>query len=131
MFFFWRNKDRPQDPRLEAVPTWNELARIQGLGTKPDAGDILIVFNRFAKLPFYGDKQRLSYEVREGYVRLERCFGSRGCFVIRMALPVTTKEVLDFPVTDRRAFMRAVKANPTYQSIKKVPLEALSIAFES
>lgn len=131
MFFFWRNKDKPQEPRLEAVPTWNHLARIHGLGSKPTAGDILIVFNRFAKLPFYGDKQRLCYEVREGYVRLERCFGKKGCFVLRMALPVTTKEVLDFPLAERRAFLRALKANPTYQAIKKVPIEALSIAYES
>lgn len=131
MFFFWRNRDKPLEPIMEAVPTWNHLSRIQGLGNKPTLNDILIVFNRFAKLPFYGQPQRLLFEVRPDHIRLKRCFGDRGCLLLRVGLPVSTNEIIDFPIDQRRAFFQAVRKNPTFQSIKKVPIEALSIAYES
>ena len=131
MFFFWRNKDKPADPKTEALATWNELARIQGLGIKPTPSDLFLVFSRFAKKPFITDQERLIFEVRPDHVRLKRCFGSQGCLLIRMALPVSTNEIIDFPLNDQKAFFRAVRSNKSYQAIKKVPIKALSIVYES
>lgn len=131
MFFFWRNRDKPLEPAFEAVATWNQLTRIQGLGSKPTLSDILLVFNRYAKRPFLGEPQRLIFETGPDFIRLKRCFGDRGCLLIRLSLPVRTTEIIDFPLTERTAFIRAVRANPTYRDIKNVPLEALCIVYDS
>ena len=131
MFFFWRNRDKPLDPSQEAVATWNQLTGIQGLGSKPTLSDILLVFQRYAKRAFLGESQRLIFETGPDYIRLKRCFGNRGCLLIRLTLPVKTTEIIDFPLAERAAFIRAVRANPTYREIKKVPLEVLCIVYDS
>lgn len=132
MFFFWRNKPKPLEPRLEAVPTWNQLARIQGLGAKPNLNDILIVFARFAKLPFFGEPQKLSLETKDNLVVLLRCFGpEKGCLRISMELPVEQGVKLEQPLNQRRNFFSQVKRDPVISQIKRVPIEALIIHYDS
>lgn len=130
MFFFYRNKAQPVDPRREAVPIWNHLSRIQGLGKTPNLSDILIVFQRFAKIPFIGEPQHLKLQTLAHQVILSRSFGpDKGCFILRLSLPVEAGVLIERPINERRSFLREVRQR--MKSIKKVPIEALSTQFEA